>query len=363
MKTLATLHGELALPAFLPDATRGVVRTVDAADVAACGIAALMVNVIHLASHPGISVVSKVGGIHRFMGWNRPIASDSGGFQVFSLVTGSRKLGSISKDGFIYRLDKSQDKKILTPEKCIRKQLELGADILFSLDHCTHPDADAQTQRESVEHTVDWARRCRIEFDRRLEDKPGDRQRPLLFAIVQGGADAALRRECADRLIEIGFDGYGYGGWPIDDDGKLVDMVAHAASLLPPDLPKHALGIGKPGNLVRAYDLGYDLFDCVMPTRDARHKRLFVFEPGWERAQLDTDDFYRCLYIQDATYVRDAGPLDAACDCPCCRNFPRAYLHHLFQIDEPLALRLATLHNLRFYARLIERLQSRGRSR
>ena len=356
-KALATRHGALALPAFLPDATRGVVRTIDAADVAGCGITAMMVNLLHLSSHPGTSAVAALGGVHRFMGWRGPVASDSGGFQAFSLTAGGRKLGSVSDQGFTYRFDAKQKKRALTPETCIRKQLQLGSDILFCLDYCTHPRAAPAVQRESVERTVAWARRCKAAFEEQLA-KREDASRPLLFAVVQGGEDAALRRECAERLLEIGFDGYGFGGWPIDDAGGLVEMVAHVAELVPDASPKHALGIGKPENLARAFALGYGLFDCALPTRDARHGRLFAFKPGLERVATDGTVFYDQLRLEDDKYTRDKRPIEAACDCACCRSYSRAYVHHLFQVNDPLAMRLATMHNLRFYARLIDRLRA-----
>jgi len=345
----------LTLPTFLPDATRAVVRTVDASDVAGCGITALMVNLVHLSSRPGVAAIAAVGGIPRFMGWQGPVASASGGFQAYSLAAGGRKLGSITEDGFTYRFDAKQRKRTLTPEQCIRKQLKLGSDILFCLDYCTHPRAGPSVQRESVERTVAWAKRCKEAFE---EQRPEgeDAPRPLLFAVVQGGEDPALRAECAERLIEIGFDGYGFGGWPIADTGGLVEMVAHVAGLVPEGAPKHALGIGKPENLARAFALGYGLFDCALPTRDARHKRLFAFKAGGQRPPTDGTVFYDQLGLDDDKYVRDGRPVGSTCDCLCCRSYSRAYLHHLFRVKDPLALRLATLHNLRFYARLIERL-------
>ncbi len=338
----------LVFPAFLPDGTRGVVRSLDAQDVANCGISALMVNALHVSSQPGATVVQQLGGIHRFMGWQRPVMTDSGGFQVFSLIAENPKAGSITQKGFTYRLGKEK-KQILTPEKCIQKQFQIGADVMFCLDYCTHPDADGETQRLSVDFTVDWAAKCKAEFDRRVADRPGAK----LFAVVQGGENKALRYECASRLVEIGFDGFGYGGWPIADDGGLVDAVGWVAELLPKEAPKHALGIGKPKNIVAAFRMGYDTFDCTLPTRDARQKRLYTFQDASKR--LD-GEFYCYVYIGDERYARDAEPIDATCDGPCCRHYSRAYLHHLFEINETLAFRLATLHNLRFYARVMERL-------
>lgn len=353
MSVITTPHGPLALPAFLPDGTRAVVRTVDTGDLESCGIRVFMVNTLHLGTHPGTKLLARLGGVHRFIDWNGIIATDSGGFQVWSLVTENKKLGQVSKNGFSYRLDKAAPKKLLTPEKCIQKQFQIGSDIMFCLDHCTHPAADRNTQRQSVEHTVAWAKRCREEFDRRRGDPA-----PALFAIVQGGPDPELRKECAERLLEIGFDGYGFGGWPIADDGGLVDMVQHVAQLIPRGTPLHGLGIGKPENVVAAFAAGYRMFDCVIPTRDARHKRLYTFLTRPSLSNPTSRDFYRCLYLQDDAHATSGEPLDAECDCLTCRRYSRAYLYHLFKINDALAMRLATIHNLRFYTRLIEHLKS-----
>jgi len=355
MKVLATAHGDLPLPAFLPDATRGVLRLLDTEDVRRCGMDAVMVNTLHLSSHPGGSVVRRLGGIHRFMDWDGPVASDSGGFQVLSLITQSESLGSLSDRGFTYRLARGQAKKTLTPEKCIRLQLRLGADLLFCLDECTHPGSDRERQCASVERTVRWARECKAAFTRGLGKRGGEP--PRLFAVVQGGNDPDLRRECAERLVGMSFDGYGFGGWPIDEQGRLVEMVEFVAGLLPAEAPKHALGIGKPENVVRCVDLGYDLFDCTIPTRDARHGRLYVFNGPPDTLNL-RGDFYHCHYAEDDKHRRDNNPVDETCECLACRRYSRAYLRHLFAIHEPLAGRLATIHNLTFYARLMERLRA-----
>ncbi len=356
MKRLATGHGDLPLPTFLPDATRGVLRLVDAADALQCGVCALMVNALHLSSHPGSSVIGKLGGVRRFMAWDGPIASDSGGFQVLSLISESQSLGSLTDRGFTYRLAPGQPRKTLTPERCIRLQLRLGSDLMFCLDECTHPADSAQRQRESVERTVRWARECKAAFEEGLE-RCGAEPHPRLFAVVQGGNDADLRRECAERLLDSGFNGYGYGGWPIDKGGQLVEMVEHVARLLPPEAPKHALGIGKPEHIVQCAEWGYDLFDCTLPTRDARHGRLYVFDGHPEGLSL-RGGFYHFHYAEDDRHRRDPSPVEETCDCLCCRRYSRAYLRHLFAIHEPLAGRLATMHNLRFYARLMARLQA-----
>ncbi len=352
---LATAHGDLVYPAFFPDATAGAVRSVDSADVEEVGISALMVNLLHLSSRPGTSVISAMGGLRKFMGWRGPVLCDSGGFQVLSLLTEQPGMGKVSRDGLTYRLQKGGPTKKLTPESCIRRQVQMGADVLFCLDYCTRPEASAQTQRESVDFTVEWASRCQDEFKRLMDSgKYNDEERPppLLFGIVQGGEDRALRQECADGLLELGFDGYGFGGWPIGEDGLLLDMVRYVAELLPPDTPKHGLGIGKPENLAEAHRAGYGMFDCTIPTRDARRGRLYAFTGPMDDIELNGTDFYEYVYIQDERYVRDGGPVDESCDAVCCTRYSRAYLRHAFNANEALGHRLATIHNLRFYTRL-----------
>lgn len=355
MKLLQTRRGPLRLPSFLPDATRAVVKGLDSRDIAECGIEALMVNSLHLATRPGISTVQALGGIHRFMTWDGIAASDSGGFQAWSMAATGAGLGSVTDKGFVYRHDKGGKKHLLTPEKCIKRQLDLGADILFCLDQCTHPDEPAGVQEASVARTLAWARRCRAEFVARTGAEPGSGNggdRPLLFAVVQGGNDPALRRTCAEELAAMGFDGFGFGGWPVDKAGALVDMVAHVAAVLPAEAPKHALGIGRPDNLVAAWRAGYHIFDCALPTRDARHRRLIVGS-GLSSSTLSNNDFYDLLYMEDERHSRDASPLDA--DDP--EGPSRAYLHHLFKIKDSAAERLATRQNLGFYARLMRRLR------
>jgi queuine tRNA-ribosyltransferase len=354
LSELATSHGSLQLPAFFPDATRGVVRSCGAGDLEACGVQGVMVNIFHLLGKPGVGTITQHGGMHRFMGWSGPLASDSGGFQAYSLLDSSAKLGSVSNKGFVYRSEKGGDRIVLTPAKCIQTQFRLGADILFCLDYCTHPDAPAERQRLSVDQTVTWAVQCRETYDRLIEEKDMPQaDRPRLFAVVQGGRDPSLRRECAEQLLAIGFDGYAYGGWPVDREGKLDEAVAQVADLTPGDRPRFALGIGKPENVVRAFELGYHLFDCVLPTRDARHQRLYVFNEPPERCVRARSDFYRCLYMLDKRHSHDPAPLEAGCDCVCCRCYSRGYLHHLFRSGDSLAQRLATMHNLRFYRRLM----------
>ncbi len=359
IKELETGHGTLKFPVYLPDGTRGVVRAVDSVDVANAGIEAMVVNTLHLSSKPGMTTLASMGGIHNFMGWDKPIISDSGGFQVFSMIVDS-KLGSISPKGFSYSHTKGGKKKNLTPEKCIQLQFRIGADIIYCLDYCTHPEMDRATQLTSVDYTLKWAKKCKQEYDRQIKQRKSDRPRPLLFAVVQGGNDKDLRKRCAEELLEMGFDGFGFGGWPIQEDGTLTDMVAYVSELIPDSYPKHALGIGKPENLVAAFKAGYGIFDCVIPTRDARHKRLYTFKEDIKGMNMLNGDFYDYLYIHDDIHIKDSRPIDPLCDCLTNNHYSRSYLNHLFNINDHLAYRLATIHNLRFYSKLIEYLREHG---
>jgi queuine tRNA-ribosyltransferase len=346
---------------------------VDSADLEDCGIDGLMVNALHLSTHPGVTVLKQMGGVHGFLRWKHPVVSDSGGFQLYSLTRGTSALGKINPKGFAYRWEKDGSWKKLSADNCVHRQLRMGADIVFCLDHCTHSDSPETEQRESVQNTLRWAAIGKRAFERAVEGLP---EKPLLFAVVQGGNDRGLRRDCAEGLMEIGFDGYGFGGWPTDSEGRLVDAVHHTAELIPEKYVLHGLGIGKPENLVEAFIAGYRIFDCVLPTRDARHRRLYAFDPDAQAEvfrngsasmedlrHLQSRDFYHHVYIGDKRFLRDEDPIDGSCDCRCCRRYSRSYLHHLFRVGDTLAFRLASIHNLRFYARLIGWLRAIHRKR
>jgi queuine tRNA-ribosyltransferase len=353
--SVTTRRGELALPQFVPDATRAVVRGVPSSVVRAHGVDAVLVSTVHLASQPGTSVVNALGGVHRFMDWAGPVISDSGGFQVFSLLSGQKGLASVSNSGLSYRFSPKQRYRELSPRSCIEIQLRLGADIIYCLDYCTHPQAPDDEQERSVDLTIRWAAQCRKAYDELLPDVAPE-QRPKLFAVVQGGQSRGLRARCAEALVELGFDGYGYGGYPIVQ-GQLVDEVGLVADLVPPDSLLHGLGIGTPENLVAAWRARYSIFDCTLPTRNGRRGVLYV--------GLDTGlsgRFYRTVRIGDERWIREAGPVDAACDCELCRHYSAGYLAHLFRAGDTLAGALASLHNLRFYTRLAEVLRKQVRS-
>jgi queuine tRNA-ribosyltransferase len=356
---LALPHGDLPLPAFLPDATRGVVRSVDSADLEACGVSALVMNTYHLMQNPGSSTIRSLGGLHKMSGWTGPIMTDSGGFQVYSLIRQNPKYGRLTDKGAVFTPDGSDRKYNLTPEKSIQLQMSYGADILVCLDDCTHVDDPPDEQRKSVKRTVDWARRSKREFVRLVEEKRFAERRPLLFAVIQGGGDADLRRECAEQLLDIGFDGFGYGGWPLDGSGNLLtEMLMLTRELVPPELPVHALGIGHPVNVAACARMGYPLFDSAMPTRDARNGRLYAFTTDDSRLiSGQNGDWLAYVYVGDDKHIKADVPVSLYCDCLTCTRYSLGYLRHLYKINDALYLRLATIHNLRFMIQLVEYLR------
>lgn len=355
-KYLELPHGKVNLPAFFPDGTYGVVRCVDAIDLEQSNVTGLVMNSYHLLSKPGIAVLKQFGGLHSFSAWQHPILTDSGGFQVFSLIRENPKYGEVRKNEIVFRPDGNKDKIILTPEKCIQSQFNYGSDIMMCIDYCTHPDDSYEENMFSVEVTINWAIRCRNEYEKQLKQRkiPHDK-RPLLFGIIQGGSFFDLRKKCADALIELDFDGYGFGGWPVDSDGNLVeDILQYTAEIMPDEKIKYAMGLGKPDGILKCRKMGYDLFDCVIPTRDARHNRLYVFD-NFNGSGTEYHNFY--ILDDKKSNMRDGLPIDQECDCFTCKNYSRAYLYHLFKVGDTLGYRLATIHNLRFYSRLMEKIQ------
>ena len=360
IKGVEIKRNRLDLPAFFPDATRGVIRSLDSLDLKSIGVLGLVVNTYHLLSQPGPSVIRSAGGIKPYIGWDDFIITDSGGFQIFSLIHKNKSLGSITKDGVTFHLSSKggRRKYKITPEKCIQIQFDLNSDIMIALDYFTPFGAKVAEIRKSVDVTLGWAKRCKIEFEKQCKKRNMTKStRPLLFGVVQGAHNKDERKRCAKGLIKIGFDGYGYGGWPFDEENNFdLEMTEYISSLLPNDKPKYALGIGNPQGIVDSVRLGWNLFDCVLPTRDARHKRLYVFKKDPDKIKniFTEQDWYEYVYITREFNVRDYGPISEFCDCVTCKNYSRAYLHHLFQIEDSLAFRLATIHNLSMYTRLME---------
>jgi len=380
MNAINLPHGSVSLPAFFPDATRGVVRFVSSADLVDCGVNGLVMNAYHLMTKPGPATIKSLGGLHQFTGWDRPIITDSGGFQVFSLIKENASYGEIRSNEIIFRRDGK--KSTLSPEKCIQSQLSYGSDVLMALDYCTHPNDPYEVQAKAVDTTIRWGHQCMDVFKKRQVKKsrkepylrPNSSHtspklnvvtknstepslvEPMLFGIIQGGNDKTLRKECASALLEMGYTGFGFGGWPLDETGQLThEILAYTAELIPSHMVKYAMGIGKPENIVACVKMGYNLFDCVIPSREARHNRLYVFN---ERYQALTDvelskDFYQYLYPLDDIHRRDSRPISTLCDCHACCNYSRGYIRHLLSIGDGLGIRLATIHNIRFFTTLM----------
>lgn len=361
MQYLDTPSGRLPLPAFFPDATFAAVRASDFDAVERAGLYGCEMNSYHLMTKPGAKLVKSLGGLHGFSGYGGVILTDSGGFQLYSLIRENPAYGEIREKEIIFRPDMGKEKLSFTPEKCIQAQFQYGSDIMMALDLCTHPDDPPEAQKRSVDLTVAWSARCRAEFDKLAASRKGGKK-PLLFGIVQGGSDPDLRMECGRRLEEIGFDGYGFGGWPLGSDGQLrADILQMAADAMPDGKIKYAMGLGRPEEIAQCVEMGYSLFDCVIPTREARHQRLYVFADGCETpdgVRRKDGKFYKFMYVMDEKYARDGAPVDENCDCELCRKHSRAYLQHLFKVGDPSAMRLATAHNLRFYGRLMELLRN-----
>ena len=386
---LGTRNGQVRTPVFMPIATKGAVKSLTPEDLKSLGADLILGNTYHLWLRPGTEIIKKAGDLHGFMNWSGPILTDSGGYQVFSLgakinkqqelnssppqtrgrlrggddknfhhltptLSSSEERGQnsgfvkISDEGAEFRDPIDGKKYWLTPEKSIEIQLALGSDIIMVLDECpafpcTHEQAEA-----AVKRTTDWAKRCKKYFDKKTGKQ---KNRPLLFGIVQGGIYKDLRERSARELLAIGFDGYAIGGVAVGEPRKYLKTVLDAAlPLLPQDKPRYLMGLGRPEEIVAAVNAGIDMFDCVIPTREARHGKLYKSKAG-------KNNFYETINILNAKFAKDFSAIDKNCGCYTCQNYTRAYLRHLFKVGEPLSLRLATIHNLKFYLGLMEGLR------
>lgn len=353
--------GKLTTPFFMPDATRASVRGLTTDQILETGIEAMVVNTYHLFLQPQMDLIRKAGGVHQFMNWNKPLLSDSGGYQVYSLIHKNAHLGKITEDGAVFRNILNGKKHLLTPELAIEIQFDLGVDMMVVLDDPRPNNVSREIIDESVERTIRWAKRCKIEYKKQIEKREiTEEKRPLLFGVVQGGVHCDLREKCAKGLSEIGFDGYGFGGRHVDQDGNfLEEVVKKTASYIPQNALRFALGIGTPQDIARCFSFGWDMFDCVIPTREGRHGRLFVWENKEVILKNQFQDFYRTMNILNSQFKEDLRPIDEKCDCYACQNHSRAYIHHLFKAKEPLANQLATIHNLRFFGELVRELRER----
>ena len=332
---LTTLHGAVETPAFMPVATHGAVRTLTPQETRATGADILLANAYHLALRPGVALVERLGGLHAFMGWDGPILTDSGGFQVYSLGN----LGRVTEEALLFSSYLDGSRRRLSPEDAVHSQQALGADIAMVLDQCIGYGADATAVREAMERTHRWARRS---LEAHTRPSAGSGQ--ALFGIVQGGHDLALREESAAEITSMGFDGHAVGGLSVGEPKELqYQVAAHTVRLLPAHQPRYLMGSGAPEDLVEAVAFGFDLFDCALPTRVARTGAIYT-----ARGRYD---------ITAARFREVPGPLEEGCDCSTCADFTTAYLAHLFRAQELLAYRLATVHNLRFYQRLVAQMR------
>lgn len=357
---LTTPHGSVNTPAFMAVGTQGAVKAVTHRDLDDLGTEIILANTYHLYLRPGAGRIAELGGLHAFIGWNKPILTDSGGYQVFSLAA-RRK---VHEDGATFRSHLDGSEHLLTPESAVDIQAQLGSDIAMVLDECLEHPASHERARESLERTLRWARRGRDHFLRVRErgcengvgrgfrsdpaktppdpvfTNPGQAQ----FGIIQGGTFADLRRRSVEQTVEIGFEAYAIGGLSVGEPiQEMYDVAEQTAPLLPADRPRYLMGVGTPLDLVESVMRGLDMFDCVLPTRNARNGQLFTSSGR--------------LNIKNAEYADDRRPIDDRCGCYACRHFSRAYLRHLFQAGEMTAGTLNTLHNLHFYLDTMERIR------
>ena len=358
-RTFKVRDKQLNFPTFMPDGTYGYVRALTGQDLQAVGLEALMMNAFHLMQKPGSTVISALGGLHKMAAWPGVLMTDSGGFQAYSLIRQNPKFGSLTEKGITFYPEASKRKLLLTPEKSIQLQMSYGSDILVCLDDCTHVDASRKEQETSVELTIAWAKRAKKTYQDLLKSRNiEENDRPLLFGVVQGGGEFDLRKRCAEALLEIGFDGFGFGGWPLDSESNLItEILEYTRSLIPSEFPIHALGIGHPQSIVAAYRFGYEMFDCALPTRDARHGRLYAKQSA--NASLDeTGDWLKFVYINSDYYIRSNEPISPGCDCLACQEYSLGYLYHLYRQRDANYQRLATMHNLRFMTQLTNDLRA-----
>lgn len=372
---LKTKNGVTNTPFFMPDATRGFVRSLSGEELKLMEMGPMVVNTYHLYLEPGMELIKKAQGINKFMNWPRPLLSDSGGYQVFSLIHKNPKMGKITDKEVIFKspLDGSIHK--ISPEKAIQIQFDLGVDMMVVLDDPPPNDYSREKIAKAVERTIAWAKRCKIEYEKQIKKRKIKKaQRPLIFGVIQGGEYIDLRRHCAEELVKIGFDGYGFGARHVDAEGKFMEEVLReTASFIPEDSLRFALGIGTPEDIVRCFEMGWDMFDCVIPTREGRHGRIFLRKKNFEfrilnfesisndlisNDEKNNESFYETININNGKYKDDFSPVDPNCDCELCKNYSRGYLRHIFQMKDPLAMRLASIHNLKFYMDLMEGLRS-----
>jgi queuine tRNA-ribosyltransferase len=328
---LTTSHGKVETPAFIPVGTTGAVKGISPQQLKETGADIVLANTYHLLVRPGVDAVEALGGLHKFMGWKDPVLTDSGGYQIFSLSG----LTKVDDDGVEFASHVDGTKIYLNAKTATKIQNRLGADIIMCLDECTHFPCDEAHLKKAVERNIRWARQCK-------QAHSNDSQ--MLFAIVQGGIKAELRTHCASELVKLDFDGYAIGGLSVGEErDEMLKTVAHTTQFLPESKPRYLMGVGMPADIIAAVKSGVDMFDCVLPTRNGRNAFAFT-ENGPVR-------------LRNNAHINDPSPIEAGCDCYCCKNFSRGALRHFFNVGEMLGPILASLHNLRFYQRLMAKIR------
>ena len=324
---LATPHGKVHTPCFMPVGTQATIKTLSTEEVASSGAEMIMANAYHLYLRPGETVLKKAGGLHKFMAWDGPIMTDSGGYQIFSLAV----LKKVKKEGVEFKSHIDGSKHLMTPEKVIEFQKVLGSDVMMPLDECLHYPVNRSEVEDSLKITHDWAKRSK---------KAKGRTKNLLFGIIQGSTYKDLRKRAVEEIVDIDFDGYAIGGVAVGEPTELIhEITEHTAGLLPEEKVRYLMGVGTPLDMLDAIAEGADMFDCVVPTRNGRNGQAFT----------------SCgeLQLRNAPFKEDFAPIDEKCDCYTCKNHTRSYIRHLFNTDELLGLRLVSLHNIHFYVKLI----------
>jgi queuine tRNA-ribosyltransferase len=339
-------HGVVETPCFFTIATKGAVKTLSAKDMEDLGAQIILSNTYHLLLRPGMEDMKTLGGLHKLMDWNKPLITDSGGYQVYSLA----RMNEITDDYVEFHSHIDGKKIRLTPEMSMEMQSAIGADIIMQFDDVARGQAKRSRAKEAMERSLRWAKRCKASYDTDQN----------LFGIVQGGVHEDLRKQSAQGLVDIGFDGYAIGGLSVGEEREdAYRITEHVADILPEDKPRYFMGGGKPEEIVHYVNSGVDMFDCVLPTRNARHGTVYKWnmrpnEVNWHDSP---EDFYTHYKVTNAEYKHDYAPISEYCDCEACVRYSRAYLRHLFKVDEMLAYRLATMHNVRFYLNLMEALR------
>jgi queuine tRNA-ribosyltransferase len=334
---LTTEHGVIETPVFMPVGTQATVKTTTPQELKDLGASIILGNTYHLFIRPGLEVINHCGGLHRFCSWDRPMLTDSGGFQVFSLA----KLRKISEEGVQFQSHVDGSTLFIGPKEAIQIQRALGADIIMAFDECPPWPAEEKAMEAAVNRTVLWAKRCGEEQARLL---PGPTKKQFLFGIVQGGSYEHLRRACAEQLVALDLPGYAIGGVSVGEpEPEMLRAIESTVPFLPRHKPRYAMGLGQPDQLVKMVARGVDMFDCVLPTRIARNGTAYT-----SRGTIN---------LKRADLKMDLGPIENGCDCYACRNFSRAYIRHLLKADEILGLRLVSLHNLYFYIHLMQKIR------